>query len=88
MSTHVRDIELVNMAAFKLEETARRVAILAREAQTPGLRRLLTASSARLERQAQELRVCLDTGGIESQPLTPPLSRPRDRVATRLPASA
>lgn len=78
-STHVREVELVNMAAFKLAETAKRVATLAREAQAPSLRRLLTASAARLERHAQKLRVCLDTGGLEREPPT----RPRDRTTAR-----
>ena len=62
-STNIRDDELIQMAAFKLGETARRVAMLAKEAETPSLRRLLTASSEAINQQARDLRA--DAGKLE-----------------------
>jgi hypothetical protein len=55
-STNIHDDEVLKMAAFKLSETARRVAMLAKEAETPELRRLLLAASAGLNQQARDLR--------------------------------
>ena len=69
--------ELLKMAAFKLGETARRVAVLAKEAETAGLRRLLAASSAVLNQQAAELRG--DAGTLDGEPLTPAPSRAANR---------
>ncbi len=64
-STNIRDDELIKMAAFKLAETARCVAMLAKEAETPGLRRLLTASAVAIGQQASELRA--GTGALEHE---------------------
>lgn len=70
------------MAAFKLGETARRVALLAKEAEAPDLRELLTASSAALNQHAQELRDDADT--FEHGPVTPPqVTQTRERVVRR-----
>lgn len=57
----IRDDELIKMAAFKLGDAARRVALLAKEAETPRLRQLLTESSAALDQQAQELQGDVET---------------------------
>jgi len=83
-STNIRDDELIQMAAFKLAETARRVAMLAKEAETPGLRRLLTASSEAINQQARDLRA--DAGKLADPPV--PEAReekaaPRGRAASQ-----
>ena len=87
-STQIRDVELVQMAAFKLREAAERVARLAKETKTPSLRHLLTASAALLERHAQELQACLDTELPEHEPLTRPATRSRDRATVGVRVSA
>ena len=81
-STDILDDELIKMAAFKLGETARRVAMLAKEAETPALRRLLTASSAALSQQAQELRI--DARNLEQEPQALPLTQARERAVSRV----
>lgn len=85
-STNIRDDELIQMAAFKLAETARRVAMLAKEAETPSLRRLLTASSVAINQQARELRA--DAGKLERDETVPPARQrkqppPRGRAANQ-----
>ena len=84
-STNIRDDELIKMAAFKLGETARRVAMLAKEAETPGLRQLLTASSAAINQQAQDLRV--DAGKLEREAPTPTLTQAREQAPARVRAT-
>ena len=78
-STHIRDVELTKMAMFKLGETARRVAMLAKEAETPSLRRLLTMSSELLERRARELQALLENEPPKRTPVLP-VSRPRQQA--------
>src|SRR5437868_6257111 len=85
-STNIRDDELIQMAAFKLAETARRVAMLAKEAETPSLRRLLTASSEAINQQARDLRA--DAGKLEHDDAAPPARErkpapPRGRGASQ-----
>jgi len=86
-STHIPDDELIKMAVFKLGETARRVALLAKEAETPRLRRLFAASSELIEKHSQELLVCLDAGRSGREPRTLPVTRSRERRAPRVRAS-
>ena len=81
-STDILDDELVQMVAFKLGEAARTVRKLAKEAETPRLRKLLMASSVALNEQAQVLRVA--AGKLEREPLTLLVTRPRKRATTRV----
>jgi hypothetical protein len=80
-STNIRDDELIQMAAFKLAETARRVAMLAKEAETPSLRRLLTASSEAINQQARDLRA--DAGKLEPEEPVAAAPRPRKQATSR-----
>ncbi len=70
------------MAAFKLGETARSVRMLAKEAETPRLQQLLTASSSALKERVQELRVAVEE--LNREALTLPVTQPRKRATARV----
>lgn len=74
------DRELIQMVAFKLQETARRIRVLAREAGAGTLRAQLATLAERLERQERALREHRIMVPVASTP--PPAARRPRRAAS------
>jgi len=71
--------ELVKMAAFKLDEAARTVRMLAKKAETPRLRQTLTGAATVLGEQAKQLRATTK----QPEGRSPKPTQPRPRVTAR-----